>query len=104
MGAWDYQELPTGPAVHVIYKGDAPLQSWLEPFVATARAAGWPIYGAGFPFENKRDSARLWQHAIIVLEQGTDEPTLSEFLSWIDEQPSIELAAVPRTGTERYRG
>lgn len=103
MGAWDYQELPTGAAIHFIYKGDASEQSWLESFVASARAAAWPIYGAGFPFETKTDDARRWGHAMIVLIRGSDDETLHGFLGWIDEQSSVELAAVSRTGHERYR-
>ena len=48
-GPWDYQELPTGQAIRVQHLGDASEQSWLNSFIATARAAGWPVYGGGFP-------------------------------------------------------
>ena len=102
-GPWDYQELPTGQAIRVTYLGDASEQSWLESFIASARAAGWPVYGGGFPYENKRDVARRWKDGTIVLNRGTDVATFHRFLGWIDEQSSVELASVSRTGDERYR-
>jgi hypothetical protein len=102
-GPWDYQELPTGQAIRVTYQGDASEQSWLDSFIAAARGAGWPVYGGGFPYENKADMARRWKDGTIVLSRGTDVVTFNQFLRWVDEEPSVKLIAVDRTGEERYR-
>ena len=103
LGPWDYQELPTGQAVRVSYRGDAANRAWLESFIETARAAGWPIFGGGCPFENRTDRARRWEDAIVVLDRGTDVVTFNQFLLWIDDQSSVRVSAVSRTGGERYR-
>ena len=103
LGSWDYQELPTGQAIRIIYRGEASQQSWLDPFIARARAASWPIYSAGFSYENKRDQARRWEAATIVLNRGTDDATFSKFLLWLESQSTVELAGISRNGEEAYR-
>src|SRR6266576_6758553 len=50
LGPWDYPELPTGQAIRITSREDASQQSWLESLIATARAAGWPVYSGGFPY------------------------------------------------------
>ena len=69
LGPYDYQELPTGPAVHVDWPKEADA-ACLETLLRAARDAGWPIYGAGFldtanPHWPTRD-------AMLVLTRGTN--------------------------------
>ena len=97
-GPFDYQELPTGPAVHVSWNQDAPER--LAAIVATARQAGWPIFSAGL-VAKPSDTWRTYD-AIIVLERGTTEERLYEFAAWIDDQSGFTLATIPRLGTEQY--
>ncbi len=92
-GPYDYQELPTGPAVHVVWDRDGgPAQ--LEQVAAAARRAGWPVYGAGL--------LRPPLHAMIVLERGTTEDQTSSFVEWLNEQAGLSVATIPRTGRETY--
>jgi hypothetical protein len=98
LGSFDYQRLPTGPAVHVICA--ATDEARLEALVASARAAGYRIHDAG-PVATK-GSRPDESHAFIVLEVGTEEHELLRFADWIERQPGLTLAAVPRTGTESY--
>ena len=93
-GSYDYQELPTGPAVHVIGPS-ATDGSWLDQFVAAARHAGFAVHGAGFIEET---GAR---HALVVLDRRTDATGCDAFLEWLAGQP-VELAAIPRRGDESY--
>jgi hypothetical protein len=97
-GPYDYQELPTGPAVHVFWEraSDA-LQ--LPELLSTARRAGWPVYGAGVHLETA-DSSRV--HAMIILARGTTHDRLGEFVQWLETHPGVHIAAIPRTGTEDY--
>ncbi len=99
LGPYDYQELPTGPAVHVGWpKPGEPDQ--LEHFLAEAKQAGWPIYGAGLlEIPNPK-----WPtiDAMIVLERGTSEDVLGDFLTWLDGQAPVSIATIPRTGKEEY--
>jgi hypothetical protein len=97
-GPYDYQTLPTGPAVHVCWeKPGAPDQ--LDRLVAAAKAAGWPIYGAGW-IDTTNPKWRTVD-AMIVLRAGTDGDALGDFLSWLEEQ-RVRIAAVPRRGDEEY--
>jgi hypothetical protein len=97
-GPYDYQHLPTGPAVHVCWpKPGQPDR--LERLTAVAKAAGWPIYGAG-SIEGL-NSKRPTVDAIIVLRAGTDEDALGAFLNWLETQ-DVEVATVPRLGDETY--
>ena len=71
----------------------------LDHLVAEARAAGWPIFGAGL-LASGSQSPTL--DAMIILEAGTDDDTLEEFAwGWLPHG-SVELAAVPRRGDEEY--
>ncbi len=91
-GSYDYQELPTGPAVHVVWDRDgAPA---LEQLVGAARQVGWPVYGAGF--------IQPPLHAMIVLERGTTEGQTGSFVEWLNEQSGLRVATIPRTGRETY--
>ncbi len=97
-GPYDYQKLPTGPAVHVCWdKPGAPDQ--LDRLIAAAKAAGWPIYGAGLI----KTTNPKWQtvDAMIVLRTGTDGDGLADFLSWLETQ-KVQIATVPRRGDEQY--
>ncbi len=98
-GPYDYQELPTGPAVHVKWPKQTD-RGCLGAFIADARAAGWPIYGGGFIEMTNPEWPTL--DAMLVLERGTSEDTLFEFVAWIEEQPRVRLATIPRTGQETY--
>lgn len=99
LGPYDYQELPTGPAVHVAWPRDTDPMC-LPAFVSAARDAGWRIYGAGFlTVENP-----AWPtlDAFVVLERGTSDDTLRAFATWVERQSGVELAAIPRAGDEEY--
>lgn len=93
-GPYDYPELPTGPAVHVIGPSSTD-DSWLEQFVGSARDAGFAVHGAGF-IEGTGTF-----HALIVLDRSAGTQQLDTFLEWLTRQP-VELAAVPRRGDETY--
>ena len=96
VGPYDYQELPTGPLVHVPWYEGGPER--LERLVAEGRAAGWGIYGAGI-LSAPSDSEF---HAYVVLERGTSEGELHRFAAWVDGYLGFELANIPRFGTEKY--
>jgi hypothetical protein len=97
LGPYDYQELPTGPAVHITWSDKVPEP--LDTIVAAARKAGWPVFGAGVitgPAPHRRTDA------MIVLKRGTTEEQLQAFAAWIDTQSGFAVATIPRLGTERY--
>jgi len=98
-GPYDYQQLPTGPALHVQWpeRGDP---ARLDALVAAARAAGWPVYGAGVI--DTPNPAWRTMDALLVLEHATTEDGSLAFVQWLDTQPGVQLAAIPRTGTETY--
>jgi hypothetical protein len=99
LGPYDYQELPTGPAIHVI-RGAAPTDGeWLASLVIEARVAGWPVFGAGPAASGNRSHLG---HAYIVLERGTDQDVTWAVAEWLNSRPNLELAGVPRTGNEEY--
>ena len=94
LGPYDYQELPTGPAFHVVGPSDD--GAWLDQFVSAARDAGFAVHGAGLiEVLGRRD-------AMIVLDRNTDEERLEAFWAWVHAHPLVELAAVPRRGDEDY--
>src|SRR5689334_6121940 len=47
LGAYDYAHPPAGPALHVQWPDRDGDPARLDKLVAAARAAGWPVYGAG---------------------------------------------------------
>jgi hypothetical protein len=98
-GAYDYQELPTSPAVHIHWPKDED-PSCLDRFVAAARQAGWGIYGGGFIDVTNPEWPTL--DAIVVLARDTTQATLNAFLRWLEKRPDVRLAAIPRNGTEEY--
>src|SRR5205085_946535 len=92
LGTYDYQELPTAPALHVRWSRTED-QHRLSSVVSAARKVGWPIHGAGLiPSANPN-----WPtvDAMIVLERGTTEEQCLEFASWLDSQSGIELCSIP---------
>ena len=96
LGPYDYQELPTAPAVHVSWREREKSDQRLLSLVNAARAAGWQIHGAGLlPSDNPK-----WPSvdAMIVLERGTTEEQCLEFSSWLETQSGIELCSIPRIG------
>ena len=97
-GSYDYQELPTSPGIFVFQ--DVPSQDWdwVATLVAEARAAGWPIYGAGPP----RSETPVPGHANVILERGTSEDVTWAVAEWLDTLPGISLGGVFRTGAEEY--
>jgi hypothetical protein len=99
LGPFDYPALPTGPAVHV-YWPHGRKKSPLDDLVREARKAGWPVHGAGL-IDKPQSEARQF-HAHIVLEHGTDEETFAEFLSWIEEQPQVEIAVITRPVNQKF--
>ena len=99
LGAFDYQELPTGPVVDVQWPRETD-RGCLQALLARAQRAGWRIYGAGF-LEVTNPAWRTLD-ASLVLERGTPEDVLVDFVVWISDQPDVTLAAVPRTGREQY--
>jgi hypothetical protein len=99
LGPYDHQSLPTGPAIHVDWpKTTDPI--CLDELIDAARVAGWPIHGGGFIEITNPDWPTL--DAMIVLEAGTDDARLDDFLEWLGEYPDVTLAAVPRRGSEDY--
>ena len=98
LGSFDYQELPTAPAVHVTWSDGA--ADRLPEIVASARAAGWHIFGAGLIPTVK--TVPIEYHAMIVMERGTTDEELNGFSVWVRAQGRLTLAAIPRLGTEHY--
>lgn len=99
LGPYDHPSLPTGPAIHVAWpKATDP--DCLSQLIDAARAAGWPVHGAGFV--EATNPAWPTLDAMIVLNAGTSEARLDDFLQWIDQRSDVELAAVPRRGNEQY--
>lgn len=99
LGAYDYQSLPTGPAIHVDWpRATDPI--CLERLIAAAQAAGWPVHAGGFIEVSSPDWPTL--DAIIVLDAGTDSARLDDFLEWLGQRADVTLAAVPRRGNEQY--
>jgi len=97
-GPFDYQELPTSPAVHVLWESDGPQR--LKVLLAAAGKAGFRVHGAGIVAQPPSSSNRY--HAFVIMERGTDEAGLEEFSVWVSAQPGFTLVAVPRTGREEY--
>lgn len=96
-GPYDYQSLPTGPALLVVWStGDA---TRLDTLLALARAAGWPVYGAGMEPTGPHESECL---ARIVLERGTSTDRYYEFGDWVNRQEGFEVAVYARIGDEEY--
>ena len=98
VGDYDYPELPAGPALHIHYDKNAPPNT-LEDFVALARDAGWPVYGAGLiPIENPE-----WRttDACVVLDKDTSEDTFWAFEQWMIATTSMRVAAIMRHVAER---
>jgi hypothetical protein len=100
LGPYDYQEPPTGAGLHLVWEGGAD-QLRLDAFLVAARAAGWPVYGAGLIEVSGKDGKHL--DALIVLTRGTTDDQRYEFWDWVDAQPGIRVAACFRTGEETYR-
>jgi hypothetical protein len=98
-GPYDHQSLPTGPAVHVHWPRETD-PACLDRLVADARKAGWSIYGAGFIEVTNPEWPTL--DAMIVLDAGTGDGPLWEFVEWLDGQPDVKFAAIPRRGNEEY--
>lgn len=98
LGPYDYQMLPTGPAILIAWStGDS---SQLETFLVLARSAGWPVYAAGIELTpGPRGSDYL---ARVVLKRGTAPDQLYEFGDWIDEQQGFSVAGFTRPGDEEY--
>jgi hypothetical protein len=99
LGPYDYQELPTGPAIHVIHESAPTDWEWLASLVVEARVAGWPVFGAGPAASGNRSHLG---HAYIVLGRGTDQDVTWAVAEWLNSRPNLELAGVPRTGDEEY--
>jgi len=94
-GPYDYQSLPTGPAVHVTGPRPAGTE-WLERFVEEARQTGFAVHGAGF-------IEGLAPHdAFVVLDCDTTTEQLDDFIEWLLQHTHVELAAIPRSGDEQY--
>jgi len=97
-GPYDYQELPTGPAVHVQWPKQIDA-GCLDRLMDAARQSGWAVYGADF-LNFPPDWPTL--EAMIILERGMSDDRLHEFLEWLNAQPDVSLCAVPRLGDEEY--
>jgi hypothetical protein len=97
-GQYDYAELPTGPAIHVIWEGVED-SIWIEKMVAAARKGGWPVYGAGAaPGTNPRTS----RHAFVVLERSVSPATVDAFVAWVGAQAGLVFGSMPRRGDKKY--
>ena len=100
LGPYDYQEPPSGAALHIVWTAGNGDQALLDAFVANARAAGFPLYGAGLLEIAGRDGKRV--EAVVVLARGTTEEQCFEFSDWVDSQPGMQMASLFRTGDEKY--
>lgn len=89
-GSYDYQELPTGPAVDVYWQKTEPHD--LDALVAEAKRAGWPIYGAGFHHASNPDWP--FQSAFVVLQRGTTEDRFGEFTLWFEARKTPTIAGI----------
>ena len=98
-GPYDYQSLPTGPAVHVEWQRETD-HGVLDNLVAAARSAGFPVHGAGFLEVTNPDWPTV--DALIILRRGTTAAQLDAFTDWLSEQSDVALAAIPRRGDEEY--
>jgi hypothetical protein len=99
LGAFDYQQLPVGPALHIGFhdKGDS---SALQTFVAAAREKGFPILGAGLiPIENPDWPTR---DAHIVLQRDISEDQYSDFVEWVEARDGVRICVFTRSGRENY--
>lgn len=100
LGPYDYPALPTGPAVHVSWPDRAGHLARLDALVTAARATGHAVHGAGHI--EITNPAWPTMDAYVVLARGTDEAALGAFCEWLDTQPGVRLAAIPRVGHEAY--
>ena len=99
-GPYDYADLPTGPAIHVIWDGvEDP--TWIQGVLAAARKAGWPLYGAGTAPGTNPSTSR---HAFLVLERSVSAATVDAFVGWVNRQTGLTFASIPRRGDEKYSG
>jgi len=96
-GDHDYPEWPTGPLVLLSLPRSADEED-LASLVSHAREAGHRIYG--FALIRPANPEYPVNHADIVLERGTSEQALGEFMDWVGLHPSAEVAAIPRIGDE----
>jgi hypothetical protein len=97
-GPYDYAELPTGPAIHLIWDG-AQDPGWIGRLLTGAGAAGWPVYGGG---PAPGTDAATTRHAFIVLERSVSREMVDGFVEWASAQPSLSVATVARQGEEIY--
>jgi hypothetical protein len=93
LGPYDYQELPTGPAVHVQWRKDTPREC-LAALLAAARDAGWRVHGGGFIEIGNPGWPTI--DAMVILERGTSEETLYQFADWLNGQSGVSVATIPR--------
>lgn len=98
-GPYDYQSLPTAPAVHVQWQRETD-HAVLDNLVAAARSAGFSVHGAGFL--EMTNPAWSTLDAMIILGRGTTATQLDAFTDWLLEQSDVALAAIPRRGDEEY--
>lgn len=98
-GPYDYQELPTGPAILVIQDTASEDWGWVTSLAAEARAAGWPVYGAG---PAPSGTTVVPGYAYVVLERGTSEDVTWGVAQWVDSRAGLTLGGVSRTGAEEY--
>ena len=98
LGPFDYQELPTGPVVHIYW--DRGQRADLEVIVGEARDAGWPVYSAGV----RRASNPDWPHtdAFIILQRGTSEERFDAFVHWLDARESVSIGSAMLRPLEWY--
>lgn len=62
--------------------------------------AGFAVYGAG-PI-GEVNSRGIEYDAFVILEAGTSDDGFGRFIEWLETRQAPALAAVPRTGFERY--
>jgi ribosomal protein S18 acetylase RimI-like enzyme len=92
-GQYDYAMPPAGPVVHVHWPRESGPEV-LDRLVEDARAAGWRIYGAGIEIDQP-DWPTI--DAMLVLERGTNDETLMDFVAWLEPRSDAALAAFPRS-------
>jgi hypothetical protein len=101
LGAFDYQELPVGPALHIHFR-DKSDSSALETFVAAAREQRFPIYGAGLISMLMSNPDWPTMDAHVVLRRDISDDQYADFTEWIAARQGVEVAVFTRSGRENY--
>ena len=99
LGDFDFQTLPAGPAVLVMWDLDTD-RSCLDALIGDARAEGFQIHAAGFYRDDAPERASL--DAIVVFDRGVSEDRAYEFWIWLESRGDVVHRVIVRSGREQY--